>query len=75
MREHLPHGVRRPLKPVRTFLCLLGREYLDKPGREPREAIRLSDVAVQRGRIVLRENKDLCDSELMQFETGTSMRR
>ena len=32
-------------------------------------------MAVQRRRIVLRQDKDLRDLELMQFETGTSISR
>ena len=49
VRQHLPNGVRRSLKPVRTVVRLLGRQYLDKTRRKARkpyvrEMCRFSDA-------------------------------
>ena len=55
--RRLPHRVGRALKPVGALGCLLGGEHLDEAVREDVEAIGLRDVAVERGRVELRQHE------------------
>jgi hypothetical protein len=57
MPQSLPHGIRGALEPVRVLGRLLGREDLDEPAGEGVEAIRLVDVAIERGGVELREHE------------------
>jgi len=61
VRQHLPHGVGRPLKPVDRARGLLGREDLDEAPAEDVEAVRPRDVLVEGRRVVLREHVDAVD--------------
>src|SRR4051812_12824416 len=58
VRQDLPDGVGRALKPLGARRRLLGGEYLDEAVRELREAIGLRDVLVERCGVVLREHED-----------------
>src|SRR5581483_2934209 len=48
VRQHLTHRVRGPLKPFAAFRSLLGGQHFDESVREWREAIRGSDVPIER---------------------------
>src|SRR5580765_1587875 len=61
VRQHLPHGVRCSLKPIGVVLGLFSGEHLDKASRETRKSIRPRNVPIERGRVELRQNKDLRD--------------
>src|SRR5687768_873004 len=61
MREDLAYRVGGFLKPVWTFRGLLGGHHLDEPSRKRRKAIGLSQVAIQGGRVVLRQHEHLED--------------
>ena len=57
VRQDLSDGVRSPLEPLRVLRRLLGGEYLDEAVGELREAVGRSDVLVQGGGVVLRQNE------------------
>ena len=57
----LTHGVGRPLVPVPVLDTLRRRQQIDEPRAEDVEAIGLSDVTVQAGRVELGQHEDLVD--------------
>ena len=57
VRQNLAHRIRGSLKPLRAFRCLFSGENLNEAIRKVGEAIGLSDVPVERGRVVLRQHK------------------
>ena len=59
--HRLPHGIRRALIPIRIVRCLFGREDLDEALAEQVHAVRLRDMAVERGGVELREYKNATD--------------
>jgi len=58
VREPLPDGVGRALKPVQRAGRLLGGEHLHEPAREAVEPVRVGDVAVEARRVELCEHED-----------------
>ncbi len=57
----LAHRIRRALIPVRIVRRLLSREDFDEPAREDVQSIGIRNVAVERGRIELRQHVDSPD--------------
>ena len=57
----LAHGVGGALEPAVVVGRLLGRDDVDEPLREPVEPVGLADVAVERGRVELRQDVDAPD--------------
>jgi hypothetical protein len=57
----LTDRIRRALIPVRIVRRLLGRKDLDEPAGESIESIGIGDVAVERGRVELRQDVDAAD--------------
>ena len=56
--RRLAHGVGGALEPVRALGRLFGGEHLDEAVREEIEPVGLRDVAVERGRVELRQHED-----------------
>ena len=56
--RRLPHGIGGPLKPLLAFRRLLGGEHFDEPVGEQIQPVRLRHVAVERGRVELRQHVD-----------------
>ena len=54
----LTHGIRGALEPVRALRCLLGRQDLDEAIAEVIQPVGLRDMAIERRRVELREDKD-----------------
>ena len=61
VRHHLAHGVGCALKPIGAVGRLLGGEDFDEAVGELREAVGARDVAVEAGRVVLRQHEDAQD--------------
>ncbi len=68
--QGLAHRVRRSLKPAAAVRGLLGCQNVHEPAREHPHLIGHLDVGVQRGRIVLSENKNLNDSGVNAVTDG-----
>ena len=62
--------IRRALVPVDAAGRLFGRQYLHPAAREQAELIGLSNMPVQRNRIVLRQDVDLLDAGVETVADG-----